>query len=47
MDNVVVNVEFTEEDILEIMKYQEYSGADTVQHAIMNAIALAFDDADK
>ena len=38
-----INVEFTGEQMDFILKYQEDCGAETVQDAIMTAIAVAFD----
>ena len=41
-----ISIEFTGEQFDFILKYQEYAGATTVQNAILNAISIAFDNAD-
>lgn len=41
-----ISIEFTGAEFDEILKYQGYAGATTVQNAVMNAISIAFDDAD-
>jgi hypothetical protein len=47
MNDVKINVQFTEEEFDMIQKYQEASDAVTVQAAILNAISLALDYADE
>ena len=42
-----MNIEFTESEWEMILKYMEYSGSKDAKIAIMNAISIAFDDADK
>ena len=42
-----ISIEFTGEQFGFIMKYMDYVDAKTVQDAVMNAVSLAFDDADK
>lgn len=43
MENEKVLIEFSGEELNMILKYQDESGATTVQNAIMNAISLALD----
>lgn len=40
-------VEFSDKEFTYIMEYMKYSGATTVQNAILNAISIAFDNADE
>ena len=47
MNDIYINVRFTEEEFDMIQKYQEASDAVTVQAAILNAISLALDYADE
>ena len=47
MKDVIINIQFTEEEMDMIQKYQEVSEAVTVQAAILNAISLALDYADE
>lgn len=45
MKDVIINIQFTEEEFEMIQKYQDVSEANTVQNAILNAISLALDQA--
>ena len=47
MNDAIINIQFTEEEMDMIQKYQEVSEAITVQAAILNAISLAIDHADE
>ena len=47
MNDIYINVRFTEEEFDMIQKYQEASDAVTVQAAILNAVSLALDYADE
>lgn len=42
----MISIQFTEEQLHEIIKYTEYCGATTIQYAIMNAISIAFDNSE-
>lgn len=46
INDEIVNIEFSAEELNMILKYLEISGATSVQNAIMNAISLALDYAD-
>lgn len=39
-----INIEFTGEQFDEILRYQDFVKATTVQNAIMNAVRIAMDD---
>lgn len=43
---VIINIQFTEEDMEMIFMYQEACGATDVKNAIMNAISICLDHAD-
>jgi hypothetical protein len=47
MKDVIINIQFAEEEFEMIQKYQDASEADTVQNAILNAISLALDHEDE
>lgn len=42
-----MNIEFSEAEMEMILKYMEYSESVDAKTAILNAISIAFDDADK
>lgn len=44
METVII--EFSGEDLDMILKYQEITGATSIQNAILNAISLSLDHAD-
>jgi len=44
MDKDGIYIEFSQEEIREMLDYQQELGTDTVQSAIMNAIRIAMDD---
>lgn len=44
--NEKISIEFTGEEFDQITKYMDFVKASTVQNAIMNAISLAFDEAE-
>ena len=46
MNEPVISIEFTQEEMDMILQYQEESKAVTVQVAILNAISLALDHVD-